>query len=63
MTQHLDCACRTQQGEAGDEQPEFLPMFPWYSGESPANHDILAPCSLFTCCHGSEICLAMLHVQ
>lgn len=26
--------CRTQQGESGEEQPEFLPMFPWYSGTS-----------------------------
>ena len=34
MTQPLDGGCRTQQGEGGDEQPEFLPMFPWYSGES-----------------------------
>ncbi|DBB07470.1 TPA: hypothetical protein ACH3X3_008941 [Trebouxia sp. C0006] len=25
---------RTQQGEGGEEQPEFLPMFPWYSGTS-----------------------------
>ena len=25
--------CRTQQGEGGEEQPEFLPMFPWYSGK------------------------------
>lgn len=26
--------CRTQAGEDGEEQPEFLPMFPWYSGKS-----------------------------
>lgn len=25
--------CRTQQGDNGEEQPEFLPMFPWYSGK------------------------------
>ncbi|KAL3147784.1 hypothetical protein ABBQ32_002515 [Trebouxia sp. C0010 RCD-2024] len=25
---------RTQAGEDGEEQPEFLPMFPWYSGTS-----------------------------
>jgi len=31
--QHLCCSCRTQQGEGGEEQPEFLPMFPWYSGK------------------------------
>lgn len=25
--------CRTQAGEDGEEQPDFLPMFPWYSGK------------------------------
>ena len=35
ILQWVACSlCRTQQGEEGEEQPEFLPMFPWYSGTS-----------------------------
>ena len=37
------CVYRTQQGESGEEQPEFLPMFPWYSGKL-SDMACLLPC-------------------
>lgn len=30
----LGYVCREEEGASSDEQPDFLPMFPWYSGTS-----------------------------